>query len=314
MATQPQPAGPAVTPATVLEAALGALRPVSVRMYRSAWARFAARLGLPTAADALGLLGRTEPRTAHAWAAEHWAGLVASGLSRSTVSVHLTALRTVATAAYRAGVLGYVLDVPRARGPGWQPRSVPLGRDDVARVLAALDPRSPRGVRDRALVLLVASAGCRRGELAATDLSDFDATKGSLTLRRPTRRSGAEVVTLPDAAADALRAWVAVHPGESDAMFVSVDRGSATRATGRRLHPDSLWRTLKELGDAAGVKLDSRRLLATGVQRAAAATGGSAYAVQAFTRATTLEGAQVWAGALHHQRADVARRVAASLT
>ena len=58
----------------------------------------------------------------------------------------------------------------------WRLASLPryLPEDDVERVIAACDPTSPVGTRDRAILLLLARLGLRAGDIVQLRLSDLD--------------------------------------------------------------------------------------------------------------------------------------------
>lgn len=46
--------------------------------------------------------------------------------------------------------------------------------DDVVRIMASCDPTTPRGLRDRAILLLLALSALRRGDVANLHLQDID--------------------------------------------------------------------------------------------------------------------------------------------
>lgn len=58
----------------------------------------------------------------------------------------------------------------------WRLDSLPryLSEDDVERLIASCDPKSPAGRRDRAILLLLARLGLRAGDIAQLRLSDID--------------------------------------------------------------------------------------------------------------------------------------------
>jgi integrase/recombinase XerD len=62
------------------------------------------------------------------------------------------------------------------------PRSLPrpLSVDEIARLLEAPDPRTPAGLRDRAILELLYGAGLRISELTGLDVDDLDLDEGSV--------------------------------------------------------------------------------------------------------------------------------------
>ena len=66
--------------------------------------------------------------------------------------------------------------------PQWQLSVLPryLVAEDVARLIAACDRHRPQGLRDRAILLLLARLGLRGGDIIALRLADIDWTKATL--------------------------------------------------------------------------------------------------------------------------------------
>jgi site-specific recombinase XerD len=78
--------------------------------------------------------------------------------------------------------------IPRVAGWGQArlPRYLPP--EAVAQVLAACDPATPLGARDRAVLFLVARLGLRAGDVASLRLGDLDWARGRLRVTGKTRR------------------------------------------------------------------------------------------------------------------------------
>jgi site-specific recombinase XerD len=75
------------------------------------------------------------------------------------------------------------------RMAGWGQASLPryMAPEAVAQVLAACDPATPLGARDRAVLLLVARLGLRAGDVAGLQLGDLDWVHGRLRVTGKTR-------------------------------------------------------------------------------------------------------------------------------
>jgi integrase/recombinase XerD len=160
------------------------------------------------------------------WYREHRPGQPLSAVTGEDVlalSSHLSALsandrtRSVATSYARsflrflrwAGVVDEDLArlVPRTRC--WRMAHLPgrLGWDDVRRVIDAIDVTDPVCVRDRALLLLLATTGVRNQELRLLELQDVRWRAGEVLVRRTkTRRE--RVVPLLEEAGSALAEYV----------------------------------------------------------------------------------------------------------
>jgi integrase len=94
------------------------------------------------------------------------------------------------------------------------PRS--LSEQQLEQVLVSLDTSGPYRLRDRAIVLCLATLGLRPGEVAGLCLDDIDWREGIVHLRqRKTRRGG--VLPLPREAGRAIVAYLrAGRPGTSE--------------------------------------------------------------------------------------------------
>lgn len=130
--------------------------------------------------------------------------------SRSWQSVRLTAtvLRAylrflAATGACRPELVHAVPSAPRRRD-ATLPRF--LSPATVERIIAACDVATPRGLRDRAILLLLARLGLRAGDVRQLKLLDIDWTGARLRVDGKSRR--AAQLPLPQEAGDALLAYI----------------------------------------------------------------------------------------------------------
>jgi len=104
----------------------------------------------------------------------------------------------------------------------WQLSSLPryLTDTDIERVIVACKTETPHGIRDKAILLLLARLGLRGGDILAMRLSDIEWKQASLRVRGKGRR---EVrLPLPQDAGDALLVYLdQVRPlAESDRVFL----------------------------------------------------------------------------------------------
>ena len=91
----------------------------------------------------------------------------------------------------------------------WRLSALPrfLSDDRLEQVLASLDTCRPYGLRDRAIVLSLATLGLRPAEVAGLCLDDIDWREGTIRLRqRKTRRGG--VLPLPREAGRAIAGYL----------------------------------------------------------------------------------------------------------
>ena len=109
------------------------------------------------------------------------------GLKSTTVDAHLTAIRAVHRGAGAVPpdsltARKIVVAAQRreaARDGRYGPRkAVPVMASDLPAIVAACDPATATGLRDRAVVLLGFALLARRSELAALNISDFELVPG----------------------------------------------------------------------------------------------------------------------------------------
>ena len=160
-----------------------------------------------------------------------------SRLAPSTIARKLAAVR-----AFLRHSLGPAR-VPDARLAPRRGRRLPDSprEADVDRQLAALDGDEPIGLRNRALVELVYSAGLRSAEAVGLDLADVDFEQELVHIRHG--KGGKErVVPLGEEAAFRVARYLregrpALVRGANDALFLSVRGRRLDTSTLRRLAP-----------------------------------------------------------------------------
>lgn len=202
----PGPDRPALSPGQRLLAGFGAyleaergLASGSVVTYVSQAAKFVAELGEPVDEALLRLDGA---------AVIAFVSRQAQGPDQvATVKIRVTATRALLRYLYATGRIGSPLAnaVPAvARRSAGVPRG--LTEADVTAILATADPATRAGLRDRAVLLLMARLGLRGAEIAALRLEDIHWRAGELTVRG--KGSRIERMPLPADVAQALAAYL----------------------------------------------------------------------------------------------------------
>jgi integrase/recombinase XerD len=177
------------------------LRPATVESYRHYLSRFEAFLGRAGVTE----LDELSPVLLSAFTAER-AGL---GLAKTSVREGCGVLRVFLRYAHREGAIGrdlhQAVEWPQAYRLSTLPRSVSW--DDVGKVLAAVDQRTPCGKRDYAILMLLATYGLRGREIVAMTLDDIDWKRGRLSV--PERKGGhSTAFPLSGMAGDALAGYL----------------------------------------------------------------------------------------------------------
>jgi integrase/recombinase XerC len=180
----------------------------------------------------------------------HLAWLNEQGYARSTIARRLAAVRSWCRFLCRQGVLR---NNPAAglRGPR-QDKKLPhfVQRDDMARLLETPPADTPLGLRDRAILETIYSAGLRVSELTALNVEDVDLDSGMATVRGKGKRE--RLALLGPQAVAAVQTWLpsrgSLAGGRAKnlpALFVNKN--------GTRLSARSVGRLLEKYLAAAGL-------------------------------------------------------------
>ncbi len=132
---------------------------------------------------------------------------------------------------------------------GWRDTRVPLGiaTGDVQLLLDSCDRNSPDGVRDFAILTLVARLGLRSAEVARLELGDIDWRAGEIVVRGKARRQ--DRMPLPSDVGEALTAYLCdVRPSVPIRQVFLV-----LKAPTRAIRPDLVSDVARRACDRAGV-------------------------------------------------------------
>ncbi len=179
------------------------------------------------------------------------AALHEAGYAKSSISRRLASLRSFFRFAQREGL---ARDNPAKplRNPRKE-RKLPhfLTTDEIKALLEAPSAERPQGLRDRAILETVYSAGLRVSELAGLNDADIDIRQQLVRIRGKGRRE--RLSPLGSYAIDAIEAWRRVRRLADDAL---TERPVFVNRFGRRLTVRSIARMLEKHLAAAG--LDAR--------------------------------------------------------
>lgn len=176
----------------------------------------------------------------------HLAGMAEAGLAPASLQRHLSSLRSFFGFLELRGLIernpAAALRAPR-RG-----RKLPryLEEEEVQRLLSAPAADDAEEHRDRALLELLYSTGCRVSELVALDEDDLDLRRGLARLRGKGRKERLGMVGKP--AQEAVRRWLAAKTNRG------LDRGPLLlNPAGGRLTDRSVRRILRRCLLRAGI-------------------------------------------------------------
>ena len=182
---------------------------------------------------------------------------------------------------------------------GWRDTSLPkgIGAPDVQGLLDSCDRESVVGIRDFAILTLVARLGLRSVEVARLELGDLDWRAGEITVRGKARRQ--DRLPLPSDVGEALSAYLQARPATSAReVFLTC------RAPIRAIRPDRVTGVTQRACDRAGLARVGAHRLRHGLATELLARGATLVEVSQVLRhsdlATTAIYAKVDLGALRH--------------
>lgn len=176
---------------------------------------------------------------------------IPGGLSTASIAAYIRSVKRLFNYLVDEGIIS-TSPARRLKGSkpprGAEPKRIT--RDDFRRLMQSLQtqrmPETAR-IRNRAILLVLADTGCRRGGLVGMTLGDLDLPNGSVIVTEKGERT--RQCYLSEPTIDALRSWLATRPDvPTDALFVSMEEGSGI--TGQTVN--EILRRLKEHAGITG--------------------------------------------------------------
>lgn len=172
----------------------------------------------------------------------------------ATVNRHLSALRGVLKECWR---LGYMDAETYKRAVDFQNAKytvLPAGRDvpekELRKLLIGCYEDGNKGIRDLAILAVLATTGIRREELAQLDHADFDAETGSLRILGKGHKE--RIVYVANKTEDCLNDWLKLRGSWNGPLFVSINKGGKLSA--KRFPASAIHTMLTDRAKNAGIK------------------------------------------------------------
>ena len=134
-----------------------------------------------------------------------------------------------------------MVDAPRA----WAPLPHFLSTEEVDRLLEAPDTRTPKGLRDRAMLEVLYATGLRVSELMGLKVDGLNIEGGFV--RCLGKGSKERIVPIGESAANAVSAYLASDRGRQAADYLFLNH------RGQRMTRMGFWKILKAYGVKAGI-------------------------------------------------------------
>ncbi len=204
-------------------------------------------------------------------------------LAPSTINVRLAAIKSLVDMARKLGKttidLSDIESIPAETYRDTRGISV----EEFKSMLAVIDPSTPIGVRDYAIMLLFWGNALRRGEIASANIEDFLPQQQKLTILGKGKRAKV-AIDLTDSVSYALQEWLHFHPcnAPGQPLITSLSHN----CYGARIAGDSIYRIVQGYAEAAGIerRVSPHRLRHSSITAFLDASGGNLRAAQALSR------------------------------
>jgi integrase/recombinase XerC len=220
-------------------------------------------------------------------------------LAPSTINVRLAAIKSLVDMARKLGKttidLTDIESIPAETYRDTRGISV----EQFKSMLETIDPSTPIGVRDYAIMLLFWGNALRRGEIASANIEDFLPQQQKLTILGKGKRAKV-AIDLSDSVSYAVEEWLNFHPcldahnleGTSRSMRRCNAPGQplivplSHNCYGARIAGDSIYRIVQGYAEAAGIerRVSPHRLRHSSITAFLDASGGNLRAAQALSR------------------------------
>lgn len=214
------PTDPKDAARSLIEAWLAGRKPATFRTYQQGIESFALFLKAPSREAAaqtfLGLkTGGQANQMVLAW--KNW--LIEQKFSSSTISVRMSALKSLAQLGRTLGMIGWTIEIKPPKVESYRDTRGP-GFEKILEVVKFLEPRrDPKAIRDRVLLAMLGTMGLRRGEFVALNLEDVDLEEKRLWYLGKARNDE-EPMTIPDEVCVMLETWIAVRGSHAGPLFI----------------------------------------------------------------------------------------------
>jgi integrase/recombinase XerC len=226
--------------------------------------------------------------------AQFKAAMIEGGAAEATINRRLAAVRSLLKFCHRLGFArtdgrNLVDNEPAqcyrdTRG---------VAAKQMRRLLRLPDTRKLSGIRDLAILKVLAENAFRRGEVWQLDVVDFLPAERRLMILGKGRGTQKEPVTITSETVRAVQAYLAAAGHTEGPLFRNVSRRPDHR--GDRLTPDGLYKMVRGYGAKIGEpQLSPHRIRHSAITTALDETGGDVRKVQRFSRHKKLETLQIY--------------------
>lgn len=174
--------------------------------------------------------------------------LTERGLQPATVNRRLASLRSLVKLARTLGLVGWSIEIQNIKSRAYRDTRGP-GLSSIEATLKVLTKRrTPKGIRDFAIIHLFSSLALRVSELTGLDFEHLD-LPGKRVFILGKGRAEREWLNLPDSTIAALDAWLEIRGREAGPVFTNFDR---SKKVATRITRNGVYKVVRRLGRDVG--------------------------------------------------------------
>ncbi|MDJ0593068.1 MAG: tyrosine-type recombinase/integrase [Pleurocapsa sp. MO_226.B13] len=262
--------------------------PHTKRMYRSNVTQFFQALGYQITPDILAQFLLLDSHQAFELVSQYHGSLVAQKLAPATINQKLAALKSLVNYAASAGKCHYTLTNIKAEKLTSYRDTKGIPFEQFKLMMDAVDTDTIKGLRDRAILLLMWGNALRRSEVANCDVQDYSPSLGELVITGKGKIGQPEVISLGKSAIAAIDKWLVKRKDYTPTapLFCAVHKGY----WGNRLHTHSIYKLVQKYAKLAGIDkvMSPHRIRHSSITEALNLTNGDVRKVQKLSRHSNL--------------------------
>lgn len=258
------------------------------RMYRSNINQFFESLGYQITPDILAQFLLLDSHQAFELVSQYHGSLVARELAPATINQKLAAIKSLVNYASSVGKCHFTLiNIKAEKLTSYRDTSgIPF--EQFKLMLDAVDTSKIKGIRDRAILLLLWGNALRRSEIVNCDGKDYSPTAGELIITGKGKIGQRETITLGKTAIRAISHWLLAR-GEvtpDSPLFCAVHKGY----WGHRLNTHSIYKLVQKYAKLACIDkvMSPHRIRHSSITEALNLTNGDVRKVQKLSRHSNL--------------------------
>ena len=258
------------------------------RMYRSNVTAFFLMLGYQLTPDILAQFLLLDSHQAFELVSQYHGSLVARKLAPATINQKLAAIKSLVNYASQVGKCHYTLVNIKAEKLTSYRDTKGIPFEQFKLMMDAVDTDTIKGLRDRAILLLLWGNALRRSEIVNCDVSDYSPSLGELTIIGKGKIGQPETISLGKAAISSIDEWLIkrgrVKPTQP--LFCATHKGY----WGNRLHTHSIYKLVQKYAVSAGIDkvMSPHRIRHSSITEALNLTNGDVRKVQKLSRHSNL--------------------------